>query len=165
MAINFLYPCSATTNLGNVIISTISPFCNAAPSKYVPAAGEKAINYFESQLQPTVDAIKNELFQILYFVIFVILVLIILPLFLLLVWTGFLLHIPNRYIVLGFVFVLILFAIVGYIVYSTISTAINNVIGTAVNNLSNNALNTTQLLKILNGAAMQYLTATGTPVL
>ena len=158
--INIFPPsCSSTTNLGKVLISVI-PFCNIAPSKYIPAAGEAAVNYAETQLTPVVNQITGELQDIGFFLLFLIILLVIIPLILLMIWVGFELKLPNRYLLFGVLFVLIITGILAFVVYRILRSSVTGRIQKAVSDLSNlfdDSASVSQLTNILDQAARAYL--------
>ena len=153
--------CSSTTNLGKVLISTIA-FCGAPPGFYVPAAGEAAVNYAETQIAPVVDEITAKLQDIAFFLLFLIILLVVIPLFLLMIWVGFELELPNRYILLGLLFVLILTGILAFAVYRILRNSVVGQIQDAVSGLSDlfdDPATIALVTGVLNGAAGAYLAA------
>lgn len=153
--------CSSITNMGKAVISVI-PFCGQL-GRYVPAAGEAAINYVEEQVTSVVDEVTNELTDLAIFLLFLVIMLIIIPVLIFLVWVAFTIKLPNRYLLLGIIFVLILTAVMAFVVYRSLRQEVVGELNSAVDDLSDffaNDANTAAVTNIINGAAGQYLAAT-----
>lgn len=154
-----IFGCSSITNAGKVLISII-PQCNIEPKKYIPAAGEAAVNYFEEQVTPIVDEITTELQNIAFFQLFLIILLVVIPLLIFMVWTAFTLGLPNRYLLFGLVFVLILMGILAFAVYRYLRNTVTQELSNTVRDLSNlfdDDATAQQIISTINAASGVYI--------
>lgn len=157
-------PFSSITNLGNAIISAL-PYDPPAPlgippNKYVPVAGEKAINYVEEQIAPFTNEISSRITSVIVFITLMIVICLIVPLFLVAIWYGVTARIRRSYLIGALFGILILTAIIGFVVYRSLTSFVSRTITTLWTDLSDSALNPTNILTVLDAAALVYLDAT-----
>lgn len=153
-------PFTSITNAGNAIISRTPAPSGVPPYVYVPAAGEKAINYVEVQLAPVVNEISTRIINVIIFIALMIVICIIVPLFLFAIWYGVTARIKRSYLIGALFGALIVTAIVGVVVYYSLTSFVNNTITTLRTDLSDSALAPNNVLNLLDGASKAYILAT-----
>jgi hypothetical protein len=155
----FTLPCTSTTNLGKVLISTI-PLCFVAPGEYLPAGGEAATAYVRDQVQPVINEAVTGPKDVALFLIFLIVMLIVLPGIVFMIWVGVRLGLPAIYILIALIFIIIILVLVGVAVYNYVSNAFTQEVQTITNGLTDIFSLGSTSINILNEAAQQYMMAT-----